>query len=362
MRGLIEALKQWNRDQQPQQRLSLRRIARETGTALATVHHYMHSWSAAPASWRADVVALLARSGFSLAHLFREEEIMLTIEQQALEHFGFQFDPFTNELDSDFGKKVWLSRNAKWVRDHALHLIHNRAFFAIVGEIGTGKSLLADLIVSQLEDAHVARPWHVDKEKLTAGAIYDSVLLDICKVPQIPRTKETRARRMVAGLESRQEQNCLLIVDEAHRLHWSTLAALKQFYDFRLRGRRLLSIMLIGQPPLAQIFREEGRVRDVAMRCQLLRLHGLERKEILPYLQHKLHCAGISSLDKIFTGPGAEQLVTAVPRISGNGYATAGAKAEEVARYSMLDVAAVAAAAITRAGLDKEKVNPNHVR
>jgi hypothetical protein len=120
--------------------------------------------------------------------------------------------------------------------------------------------------------------------------------------------------------------------------------------------------MLIGQPPLAQIFREEGRVRDVAMRCQLLRLHGLERKEILPYLQHKLHCAGISSLDKIFTGPGAEQLVTAVPRISGNGYATAGAKAEEVARYSMLDVAAVAAAAITRAGLDKEKVNPNHVR
>jgi type II secretory pathway predicted ATPase ExeA len=86
--------------------------------------------------------------------------------------------------------------------------------------------------------------------------------------------------------------NNLLVLEEAHNVPKSTLRSLKSFMEMKDGLRRLLGVVLIGQPELdATLSDKLAEVREIVQRC--------ERRQMLPldddlpaYIQHKFNRVG----------------------------------------------------------------------
>jgi type II secretory pathway predicted ATPase ExeA len=123
---------------------------------------------------------------------------------------------------------------------------------------------------------------------------------------QKPRIKLEQKTRQVQSLlleRSKQGYRSVLIIEEAHDLHTSTLKYLKRFYELEDGYRKLLGIILIGQVELKTLFNESTHVemREVIRRIHVAEIKGLNG-HIADYLALKFKRVG-AKLDDIFEGP-----------------------------------------------------------
>ncbi|XLM22759.1 AAA family ATPase, partial [Chromobacterium piscinae] len=80
-----------------------------------------------------------------------------------------------------------------------------------------------------------------------------------------------------------------LVIDEAHSLPIPTLKHLKRFFELELGFKKLLSIILIGQPELkVKLSERDAAVREVVQRCEMVELAPLEGGRLEEYLKFKL--------------------------------------------------------------------------
>lgn len=234
--------------------------------------------------------------------LFLPETSTTMLSQDCLVHFKFKRDPFINEI-TDPVADPYLNLEARRVEQNLLHAIRSKAFCALIGRTGSGKSTIMDRVIAQASRSgriQFAMPRICETENLHAGAIYDSVIYDF-GCPHPPRCREARARKMFEVLCAKKSTDCVLIVEEAHRLHHSTLHALKSFYDTKLAGQRLLCIILVGQPPLKNKI-QGADMEEVARRCHIYELKQWSERDVQNYLHCKLSRVGRSLSDVFADG------------------------------------------------------------
>ncbi|MFP4733744.1 AAA family ATPase, partial [Pasteurella multocida] len=69
----------------------------------------------------------------------------------------------------------------------------------------------------------------------------------------------------------------VLIIEEAHSLPVPTLKHLKRFFELEDGFKKLLSIVLVGQPELKLKLSERNfEVREVVQRCEIVTLEPLD--------------------------------------------------------------------------------------
>ena len=79
------------------------------------------------------------------------------------------------------------------------------------------------------------------------------------------------------------------MIDEAHSLPIATLKHLKRFFELEQGFKKLLSIILIGQPELKlKLSERDAAVREVVQRCEMVELAPLEGARLEEYLKFKL--------------------------------------------------------------------------
>ena len=84
----------------------------------------------------------------------------------------------------------------------------------------------------------------------------------------------------------------VLVIEEAHSLPIPTLKHLKRFFELESGFKKLLSIVLIGQPELATKLSERNmEVREVVQRCEVVELLPLDN-HLEEFLTFKLQRAG----------------------------------------------------------------------
>jgi len=236
--------------------------------------------------------------------------------QEVLVHFGFSRHPFVNEiLDPD--KECFLTEEARWVERNIEEAINRRGFCALVGDTGSGKTTLVDRLLLRKKNLAVARPRDCDSKFLKAAQIYDSIVFDF-EDENPRRTREDRARQMEGALIAKKHagEHPLLLIEESHHLHVSTLRAVKAFYELKLKGRRLLAILLVGQKKLKTKL-DRADMLEVGRRCQVFQLNGFEsytkpadkKKAVRRYLELKLGSAGVK-IDQVFTDDAIAALAT----------------------------------------------------
>lgn len=234
------------------------------------------------------------------------QKIMLS--QVARKQFGLFRDPFNDDINSH--EDVFLSSEQRYIRETLYAAALHGGFVAVIGESGAGKSVLRRDLIDRIhrEDQPVTiiSPAMPDKGRLTASSIEDAIIFDLAPNAKIRRSQEAKARQMQQLLlnSSRAGNSHCLIIEEAHDLTVQTLKVLKRFWEMEDGFKRLISIILIGQPELKNRLDERinFEAREVIRRIEIAEL--LPLGIYLPdYLKHKLGRVNVDA-SKIFNESG----------------------------------------------------------
>jgi len=230
-------------------------------------------------------------------------EVVEMISQEAMKHFKLFRNPFVDDIQKD--SDIFMSDEHRYIEAAMLDAARHGGFLAVIGEVGSGKSVMRRKVVEQLRkdgDVIVIFPQMIDKNRVNAASICDAIVMDLSD--DRPRMKlEDKTRQVHKLLLERAKQGfrSVLIVEEAHDLHTSTLKYLKRFYELEDGYRKLLGIILVGQVELKDIFSEQAHIdmREVIRRIQTAEIKGLNGN-IREYLALKFKRIN-ARLDDIFT-------------------------------------------------------------
>lgn len=199
----------------------------------------------------------------------------------AKKHFQIFKDPFVDDVQSS--DDVFLSAEQRYIREAMYSTARHGGFLAIIGESGSGKTTLRrdllDRIAREQLPIVAIQPRVIDKGRLTAGLICEAIVRDLSQQP-LRQTLEGKARQVETILtgSSRAGNAHVLLIEEAHDLTVATLKYLKRFWELEDGFKKLLSIILIGQPEMKQMLDERMNyeAREVIRRCEIAELMPLD--------------------------------------------------------------------------------------
>lgn len=232
------------------------------------------------------------------------------IQQEALKHFKIFRNPFIDDIQKD--GDIYMSEEHRYIEAAMIDAARHGGFLAVIGEVGSGKSVMRRKVVEQLKrdgDVLVIFPQMIDKGRLTAGSICDAIIQDVssekCRIKLEDKTRQVQ--RLLLDRAKSGYRACL-IIEEAHDLNVQTLKYLKRFYELEDGYRKLLGIVLIGQTELKHMFNESTNVdmREVIRRVQVPEIKGLNG-HLKDYLSLKFKRVG-KDVDDIFAGDAFEAL------------------------------------------------------
>src|SRR4029079_4195947 len=217
-------------------------------------------------------------------------------------HFGLREMPFGITPDTNFAYACNTHQDA--LNTLLVAVKNGEGFIKITGEVGTGKTLLCRRFLATIDQSHVSayipNPYLEPRTLLLALA--EELHLSLPKdVDQHQLLKE-----LTRGLLNfaRQGKTLVLSLDEAQAMPVETLEALRLITNLETEKRKLIQVVLFGQPELDQKLEGES-VRQLRQRITFqYRLTALRREEVDQYLAHRLRVAGYRG-NRLFTRPAA---------------------------------------------------------
>jgi len=208
--------------------------------------------------------------------------------------FGLKQEPFSIAPDPRY---LFMSERHREALAHLLYgLRGGGGFVLLTGEIGAGKTTVCRCFLEQIPKrcnyAYIFNP------KLTV----EELLVSICEEfhvpyehtgPGLPTVKDYVDALNAFLLQTHSVgQNNVLVIDEAQNLSADVLEQLRLLTNLETSERKLLQIILIGQPELrAMLARPE--LEQLAQRV-IARYHldALSQLETVQYVRHRLAVAG----------------------------------------------------------------------
>lgn len=201
------------------------------------------------------------------------------ISQEAMKHFKIFRNPFIDDIQKD--SDIYMSEEHRYIEAAMMDAAKHGGFLAVIGEVGSGKSVMRRKVVEQLKkdgDVIVIFPQMIDKTRVNAASICDAIIMDLSEArPSMKLEAKTRQVHKLLLERAKQGFRAVLMIEEAHDLHTNTLKYLKRFYELEDGYRKLLGIILIGQTELKNLFNEQAHIemREVIRRIQTAEIKGL---------------------------------------------------------------------------------------
>ena len=229
--------------------------------------------------------------------------------------FGLTSQPFSIAPNPDF---LFLSpRHAEALAHLRYGLGEAGGFVLLTGEVGTGKTTVSRCLLQELTDqtevAFILNPTLNELELLAA----------ICDQLKIRYKKSDASLKMLTDkitnrlMKNHQAgKNTILIIDEAQHLQPSVLEQLRLLTNLETNTKKLLQVILIGQPELQQLLQRQD-LRQLAQRITArYHLMPLTEQEVQQYISYRLKVAGCSR--PVFTASAVKklfQLSGGIPRL-----------------------------------------------
>ena len=221
--------------------------------------------------------------------------------------FGLKQEPFSIAPDPHY---LFMSERHREALAHLLYGVRGGGGFVLLtGEIGAGKTTVCRCFLEQVpRRTNVA---YIFNPRQTAEELLES----ICEDFRIPRDIEPgrvpSARDHVAALNEfllrthGAGQNNVLIIDEAQSLSAEVLEQLRLLTNLETNERKLLQIILIGQPELRDML-ARPELEQLAQRV-IARYHldALTPRETAQYIHHRLTVSGPEGCAALRRGLGA---------------------------------------------------------
>ena len=230
-------------------------------------------------------------------------------------HFGLSEAPFGITPDTSF---FFTSPHSQEALNTLLIAASNgEGFIKITGEVGTGKTLLCRKFMATLPDefvtAYIPNPYLEPRTLMLALA--DELEIELDKdVDQHQLLKLITLRLLALAAQGKR---VLLCLDEAQAIPIESLEALRLLTNLETEKRKLLQIVLFGQPELNRHL-ELDSIRQLAQRITFhYHLGPLTRDDMEYYVGHRLRVAGYGGA-RMFTRQAIAKLYKAsggIPRL-----------------------------------------------
>jgi len=205
-------------------------------------------------------------------------------------HFGLREPPFGITPDTSYTFACHSHQEA--LNTLLLAVANGEGFIKITGEVGTGKTLLCRRFLATLDKrfvtAYIPNPYLEPRSLLLALA--DELGIELARdVDQHQLLKRLNA----ALLEfAHADKSVVVCLDEAQAMPIETLEALRLLTNLETEKRKLLQVVLFGQPELDRRLAAES-VRQLRQRITFqCTLTALSVDEVGLYLDHRLRVAG----------------------------------------------------------------------
>ncbi|MDO9204610.1 ExeA family protein [Methylotenera sp.] len=207
-----------------------------------------------------------------------------------LKHFGLTETPFSITPDTSF---YFASHSYQEGLNTLLFaILSGEGFIKITGEVGTGKTLLCRKLMSSLDAsfkvAYVPNPYLEPHSLLMtlAQELGITVATDV--------TQHALLTALTHGLLdfARNDIKVVVCLDEVQAMPIETLEALRLLSNLETEKRKLLQVVIFGQPEL-EVKLNHASIRQLKQRITFeYQLDRLSHDEMQYYLNHRLIIAG----------------------------------------------------------------------
>lgn len=207
-----------------------------------------------------------------------------------LEHFKLNQAPFTLTPNTEFFCHLPCHQEALNVL--LISLQSGEGFIKIVGEVGTGKTLLCRLLMDKLDEnfitTYIPNP-DATPEGLRLAFAHELGIENCEGIAQHLLLEEINKRLLELN---RQGKRVVLLVDEAQALSVQCLEAIRLLTNLETESAKLMQVVLFGQPEL-DVKLDKNELRQLKQRITFAyRLKPIKESELDAYLCHRLSTAG----------------------------------------------------------------------
>ncbi|MEC4718487.1 AAA family ATPase [Noviherbaspirillum sp. CPCC 100848] len=228
------------------------------------------------------------------------------------EFFRLRQAPFSISPDPRY---LFMSERHREALAHLLYGIDSGGGLVLLtGDIGTGKTTICRCFLEQVPaNCNVA---YIFNPKLSVAELLQS----ICEEFHIPVAERERhsVKDYIDALNGyllashAEGRNNVLIIDEAQNLSPKVLEQLRLLTNLETNERKLLQIILIGQPELRAML-AQPELEQLAQRVIAhYHLTALSEEETASYIQHRLSTAGLAS-----PSPFRQSMIRQIHRLTG---------------------------------------------
>ncbi|MDH5534222.1 MAG: AAA family ATPase [Betaproteobacteria bacterium] len=230
-------------------------------------------------------------------------------------HFGLREMPFSITPDTSF---VYACNAHQAALNTLLVASQNgEGFIKVTGEVGTGKTLLCRHFIATLGEKFVSA--YILNPELEPRTL----LFALAEELRVTLSREADEHQLIKELTrallnfARQGKIVVLCLDEAQAMSLQTLETLRLLTNLQTEKRKLIQVVLFGQPELDHKLDQES-IRQLRQRITFqCHLNALDRDEVGRYITHRLRVAGYLGND-LFSRPAARAvhaLSGGVPRL-----------------------------------------------
>lgn len=206
--------------------------------------------------------------------------------------FGFKERPFKLVPNPDY---LFLSQSHEEALAHLRYaLTDGEGFVEIIGEIGTGKTMLCRTFLESLnadtESAYIFNP------RMDAVDLLKAINDEFGISTSHQSIKDLIDALNVFLIEKKAlGKKVILLIDEAQNLSKEVLEQIRLLSNLETTKDKLLQIILVGQPELGAML-DSYELRQLGQRISLsCRLQPLTCSETKAYIAHRIHVASQTS-------------------------------------------------------------------
>jgi len=215
--------------------------------------------------------------------------------------FGFSELPFTLTPNTRFFLQLPTHQEAQGLIRVALQ--NGDGFIKVVGEVGTGKTLICRTLLNELDaedyvTAYIPNPYLKPEEFRRSFALELGLAAD----PSVQDYEliQTINQKLIAL--AKEQRRVVLIVDEAQAMPEETIEALRLLTNLETESAKLFQVVLFGQPELDTLLARPS-LRQLQQRITFsYKLRQLSTDEVRHYIEQRMVRAGFEGLSMFDAG------------------------------------------------------------
>jgi MSHA biogenesis protein MshM len=232
--------------------------------------------------------------------------------------FEMQRMPFDLTPNTDFFCELPVHQEALAFLQFCLNT--KEGFIKIIGEVGSGKTLLCRQLINTVDQSHIVA--YIPNPDLSPSGFKKAFLQELGVNLPVVMLMDSELDSMALIQDqllafNQTGKKVVLIIDEAQALSNETLETIRLLSNFETESQKLLHIVLFAQPELDKRL-EMNELRQLKQRIVFsYHLAAISKEEMDVYVNHRLSLSGCE-LSGIFSAKARRMLYRAsggIPRL-----------------------------------------------